>query len=221
VSEPAARDVGAGRGRVLLATRSAGKRRELEAMLRAHGWDVIDLERAGVALEALAEDALETAATFEENALAKARYFFARSGLPTIADDSGLSCDALGGAPGVHSKRWSLRPDLHGTALDAENNARLLRELAAAARAGVTTRAARYVCAAAYVDAARALVARGETTGRILERAEGTEGFGYDPLFFSDDLGVAFGLVSAAAKATVSHRARAVALLLEKVQQGS
>lgn len=219
------------RGRLLLATRSAGKRRELEPMLRAHGWDVVDLEGAGVSEDAAVEELLETAATFEENALAKARHFHRLSGWPTVADDSGLSCDALGGAPGVRSKRWSERPDLEGVALDAENNALLLRALAtaaegrtgdgAASRPVPATRAARYVCAAAFVDGAREVVARGVTTGRILERVEGTGGFGYDPLFFSDDLGTSFGLVTREEKARVSHRARAVEALLRKVDAGS
>lgn len=214
------------RGRLLLATRSAGKRRELEPMLRAHGWDVLDLDGAGLPERPAEEDALEVAETFEENALAKARYFHARCGLPTMADDSGLSCEALHGAPGVRSKRWSARPERDGAALDAANNALLLAELAeaeraAASRGGVATRAARYVCAAAFVNGAREVVARGETTGRILEREAGTGGFGYDPLFFSDDLGAPFGMVTQEEKARVSHRARAVAALLRKVDEGS
>lgn len=214
------------RGRLLLATRSAGKRRELEPMLRAHGWDVVDLDGAGLPERPEEEDALEVAETFEENALAKARYFHALSGLPTVADDSGLSCDDLGGAPGVRSKRWAGHAERDGATLDAVNNAMLLAalaeaELSAAARGVVVTRAARYVCAAVFVDGTRELVARGETTGRILERAEGTGGFGYDPLFFSDDLGAPFGMVSREEKARVSHRARAVDALLRKVDEGS
>ena len=207
---------------MLLATRSEGKRRELEPMLQARGFEVVDLDGAGVSIDAAAEDALEQEPTFEGNALAKARYFHLRSGLPTIADDSGLSCDGLDGAPGVQSKRWGGRPELSGAALDAENNSRLLRELSEAGADGrEVTRAARYVCAAAYVDGMRAVVARGETTGRILERAEGSGGFGYDPLFFSDDLGRAFGLVSREEKGRVSHRARALEALLEKLGAGS
>lgn len=214
------------RGRLLLATRSAGKRRELEPMLTAHGWDVVDLDGAGLPENPAEEDALEVAETFEENALAKARYFHARSGLPTMADDSGLSCDALGGAPGVFSKRWSARPGLDGVALDAANNALLLSALAGAAlsaevRRDAATRAARYVCAAAFVDGAREVVARGETKGWILEREVGTGGFGYDPLFYSDELGATFGMVSREEKSRVSHRARAVEVLLRKVDEGS
>ena len=209
------------RGRLLLATRSAGKQRELGPLLRARGWDVVDLDGAGIEERPDEEGALESAATFEENALAKARYFHARSGLPVLADDSGLSCDALGGAPGVHSKRWSVRPELEGEALDAANNAQLLRALEEAAQGGATSRRAHYVCAAAYVDGARVLVARGETAGRILATADGTGGFGYDPLFWSEELGAAFGRVTREEKARVSHRARAVTTLLEKLSAGS
>mgnify|MGYP001558785542 CR=1 FL=1 len=204
------------RGRVLLATRSAGKLRELAPMLAAHGWDAVDLDTAGIDERPDEEDALEVAATFAENALAKARYFHARSGLPTLSDDSGLAVEALGGEPGVRSKRWSERPDLSGLALDAANNARLL-----AALDGAGSRAARYVCAAAWVDGSGEAVALGETAGRILEVAEGAGGFGYDPLFFSDELGASFGVVSCAEKARVSHRARAVQALLRIVGAGS
>lgn len=210
---------------MLLATRSAGKRREIEPMLRARGFTVLDLDEAGMEERPGEEERLESAMTFEENALAKARYFFARSGMTTLADDSGLSCDALDGAPGVHSKRWSELPHLSGAALDAANNALLLERLAVAARAGRRSRAARYVCAAAWVDGAREVVARGETLGRILAGPEGDGGFGYDPLFFSEDLQCAFGMVSREAKGAVSHRARAVSALMtivaENVRAGS
>lgn len=202
--------------RVLVATRSGGKLRELAPLLVAHGWEPVDLGMAGIPEGPAEEDSLEVAATFSENALAKARHFFARSGMPTLSDDSGLVVDALGGAPGVRSKRWSERPELSGAALDAANNARLLSALD-----GAASRAARYVCAAAWVDAERELVTHGETAGRILEAAEGAEGFGYDPLFFSEELGASFGLVSREEKARVSHRARAVRALLKIVGAGS
>lgn len=177
---------------------------------------MVDLDQAGIA-ECAEEDGLEVWPTFEENALAKARYFCARSGLATIADDSGLSCDALDGAPGVRSKRWSGRTELSGQALDDENNAHVQRALEAAARAGRGERTARYVCAAAYVDGVRELVALGETRGRILEAADGSGGFGYDPYFLSDDLGISFGQATREAKGGVSHRARAVESLLVAV----
>ncbi len=196
-------------GPLLLATRSAGKLSELRPLFAAHGIDVIDLAQAGVA-ETSEEDALEAFDTFEANALAKARYFHARTGRPTVADDSGLSVVALFGAPGVLSKRWSGRTDLTGQALDDENNRRLLERLR-----GVRDRRASYVCAAAYVDASRSVVRRGEVHGHILDVARGQGGFGYDPYFMSDELQRTFGEVSGEEKADVSHRARAVDELLE------
>ena len=128
--------------KVLLATRSAGKLRELHPLLAAAGYEAIDLRAAGIT-ESAEEDALEQFVTFEENALAKAHYFLARTGLPTIADDSGLCVRALGERPGVHSKRFSGRSDLSGLALDEANSAAVL-----AAVAGLEDRAAKYVCVA-------------------------------------------------------------------------
>lgn len=195
---------------LLLATRSAGKLAELRPLLAAAGWTVRDLDEAG--LPALAEEeALEAFETFEENARAKARYFHARSGGgAVVAEDSGLEVAALGGAPGVHSKRWSARPDLNGVALDEANNALLLERLA-----GAADRRARYVCVAVYWDGVREVVARGETAGRIAEaRHGGAHGFGYDPYFVSEELGRAFSEVTRAEKTRVSHRGRAVAELV-------
>lgn len=196
---------------ILVATRSAGKMRELRALFGAAGRRILSLDDAGVRAAA-EEEELETAATFEENALAKARYFHTRSGLPTVADDSGIEVLSLGGAPGVRSKRWSARPDLDGQALDDANNALLLERLA-----GVVDRRARYVCAAAYCDGARAFAERGTVAGRITERARGANGFGYDPYFESDELGLTFGEATPAEKARVSHRARAFARLLQRL----
>lgn len=201
--------------RLLVATRSVGKLRELTPMLLAAGYTPIDLETAGIA-EAPVEDAIEAHESFEANALAKARHFHAISGLPTLADDSGLCVDALGGRPGVRSKRWSERPDLVGQALDDANNAVLQRALASALAEHPIggTRAAGYVCAAAYVDDDGELVRRGETRGQIVESPRGTGGFGYDPYFLSDELALTFAEVSREAKGEVSHRARAVRAIL-------
>jgi XTP/dITP diphosphohydrolase len=198
--------------RVLLATRSAGKVRELRALSAEHGIDVLGLEEAGVDPSA-EEDALESGETFEDNALAKARFFHRRTGLPTVADDSGLSVDALSGAPGIHSKRWSGRTDLFGQALDDANNALLLARLSRA-----TSRRARYVCAAAFCDHDREFVERGESTGVITTEPVGDGGFGYDPYFLSDDLGRSFAEVSLQEKAAVSHRGRAFRRLLERLR---
>jgi XTP/dITP diphosphohydrolase len=200
--------------RVLLATRSGGKLRELRPLFAGHGMAVMDLTEAGIA-ESAVEDDLEQYETFEENALAKGRYFSALSGMAVVADDSGLEVRALGGRPGVRSKRWSGRSDLSGEALDAENNALLLRSLGSDA-----DRAARYVCAAAYVDGARELVRRGEVAGRITTAPRGTAGFGYDPYFESDELGRTFGEVTGDVKATVSHRARAFGALIAALVRG-
>jgi XTP/dITP diphosphohydrolase len=159
-----------------------------------------------------AEEGLESFETFEENALAKARFFFQRSGLPTMADDSGLVVRALGGRPGVHSKRWSGRNDLVGQALDDENNRLLLTSLAS-----TRDREASYVCAAAYVDSRREVVTRGQVFGEITHEARGSNGFGYDPYFLSTELGVTFGEASVSEKEEISHRGRAFRLLFERL----
>jgi XTP/dITP diphosphohydrolase len=194
---------------VLLATRSAGKLRELKPLFAAHGIDVVDLAEAGVP-ESPNEDALEVFDTFEENALAKARYFYEKTRMPVAADDSGIVVAALGGRPGVLSKRWSGRTDLSGQALDDENNRLLLASLQNQSDA-----CAHYVCAAAYVDDAREIVRRGEVHGRIIDSPRGRGGFGYDPYFFSDELGRTFGEASGEEKERVSHRGRAFRALLD------
>jgi XTP/dITP diphosphohydrolase len=197
--------------RLLLATRSPGKVREIRALVAAIGFEVIDLRQAKIP-ESEAEDTLERFSTYEENALAKARHFHRLSGMPTIADDSGLEVFALENAPGVHSKRWSERRDLTGAALDEANNALLLRRLSDS-----RDRAARYVCVAAYCDDDVELIERGEVLGAITERARGTSGFGYDPYFESFELGRTFGQATLEEKSRVSHRARAFGKLLERL----
>lgn len=196
---------------MLIATRSGGKLRELRALFAEHGRAVIDLCEAGV-VERPEEDALEIYDTFEDNALAKARYFFRLAEMPVVADDSGLVVAALNGAPGVLSKRWSGRTDLSGQALDDENN-RLLQERLR----GIEDRQAHYVCAAAYVDGRREIVRRGEVHGRIVEIPSGSGGFGYDPYFYADELGRTFGDASVTEKQSISHRARAFRSLLESL----
>lgn len=192
----------------LLATRSLGKLYELRPMFEAAGVEVTDLDDVGIA-ESSEEDDLEHFETFEENALAKARYFRAKSGRPTIADDSGLEVSALGGAPGVRTKRWSGRSDLEGRALDVANNEYLLAKLADA-----EDRSARYVCVAALVDASGEHLFRGETEGEILREPRGDGGFGYDPLFLSADLGMTFAEAERHEKERRSHRGRAFAQLI-------
>ena len=126
--------------RFLLATRSAGKLRELREIFSEFGLEIVDLSTLGIP-ESTRENDLEKFETFEENALAKARYFFELSlGIPTFGDDSGMCVDALGGEPGVYSKRWSGREDLEREALDAANNAKLttrMRDARAAQEIGL------------------------------------------------------------------------------------
>lgn len=201
----------AARALLVVATRSAGKMRELVPLLAAAGVAAESLAGAGLA-EDPREDDLEVFDSFEENALAKARWFAARAGgRPVLAEDSGLEVTALGGRPGVRSKRWSAtrgdRPGatLVGAALDDANNAALV-----AALVGIADRSARYVCAAVIVDGGRVWTARGETTGTIVAAPSGVHGFGYDSHFWSDDLRCTFGDAPPGAKARVSHRARAM-----------
>jgi XTP/dITP diphosphohydrolase len=195
---------------LVLGTRSRGKLRELGPLVEAAGFGWCTLEAIGLLEEAAVEDGLETGDTFATNALAKARHFHARSGgRPVLAEDSGLCVEALGGAPGVYSKRWGAGPGLTGAALDAANTARLLEVMR-----GRAERTAAYECAAAIVWSGGVVTASGRTAGRLLEAPLGSEGFGYDPLFWSDDLQAGFATVSAVAKAAVSHRGRAVRAVL-------
>lgn len=200
----------------MLATRNAGKLRELRPLFAGAGIQVIDLREAGIS-ETADEDAVEAFETFEENALAKARWFAARArGRGVIADDSGLEVAALAGAPGVRSRRWSGRADLTGTELDAANNALLLQRMQ-----GVRDRRARFVCAAAWCDGSRELVVRGEVEGEIVNAGEGagTQGFGYDPLFRATELGMTLAEATVTEKQSVSHRGRAFTELLKELRQ--
>lgn len=217
-----------GEATIVLATRSPDKLRELRPIFRVAGIDVMDLDTARMPEDPAAEASLERFDTFEENALAKARHFFERSGgvRPVVADDSGLEVFALGGQPGVRSKRWSGRRGLSGAALDAANNAKLLAELQriASERPGTFSeedRRGRYVCAAAYVDASRERVFRGECAGRILRSPRGTGGFGYDPLFELEGQGVTFAELDREAKERWSHRGKAFAQLVTALREWS
>jgi len=192
---------------LVVATRSPGKLAEIKAILAVvPGLRVMDLTEAGVAYHP-AEEALEPHDSFEENALSKARFFHGLSGLPTVADDSGLEVDALGGEPGVRSKRFAPDADAPGVDVDEANNRHLLRRLEGVPPSG---RGARFVCVAALVRAGRSPeVFRGEAHGTILERPRGGGGFGYDPLFFDLDLARTFAEIPREEKNDRSHRGRA------------
>src|SRR3982751_3527034 len=200
---------------LLIATRNQGKLREIKPIFAAAGLTLVSLDELGID-ESDEEKDLEPFATFEENALSKARYFYEVSGgIPTVADDSGLEVDALGGLPGVQSKRWSGRIGLHGAALDAANNEALVNALS-----DVAVATARYVCVAAFVSVGDEITARGESAGTIVPDPRGAEGFGYDPYFLSDDLGRTFGESTPGEKQQVSHRGRAFRALLARIKSG-
>ena len=206
--------------RFLLATRSAGKLRELHEIFSGFGLDVVDIASLGLP-ESPAEDGLEAFETFEENALAKARYFFELSGgLPTFGDDSGMCVDALGGEPGVYSKRWSGRKDLSGRALDDANNAKLVSRMQDARREDPVhfTDAARYVSVAAFKDSKGEMLCRGEVEGRVLLTPRGSGGFGYDAYFEAPALGGTFAESSIQNTAASSHRARSFRALLSALR---
>jgi len=199
--------------KLLVATRSAGKRGEIRELFAGLPIHVVFPDELG--LERLPEEEeLEQSSSYAGNAVAKARHFAQIAGLATVADDSGIEVDALGGAPGVYSARFAAaRASGHGS-VDAANNALLLERLADIPD---VQRTARYRCVVAYLETPTAAAEIVEATceGRILSSPHGDGGFGYDPLFFSDDLQRGFGEVPAAAKHRVSHRGRAFRALIE------
>ena len=185
--------------RFVLATANRGKLAEFEALFAA----------TPVAIEALAgggyEPPAETGLTFVENALIKARHAAALAGLPAIADDSGLSVAALGGAPGVRSARFA-----GPGASDRDNIARLLDELE---RADAIDRSAAFHCvivALAHPEDPAPLIAHGRWPGSITTAARGSRGFGYDPVFLDPGLGLTAAELEPASKNAISHRGRAV-----------
>ena len=200
--------MGDGARRLLVATRSRHKLRELRELLDLPA-DVELVSPDDVGLDGEPE---ETGDTFETNAQIKARYYARLSGLPTLADDSGLEVEALGGGPGVRTRRYA-----GPTASDEENNEKLLRELAGLP---APRRGARYVCVLALAlpdetgprGGLGTVIRRGTCRGRIATTAKGAGGFGYDPIFepWSEPPGgETLGLWSAAAKNAISHRSRA------------
>lgn len=193
---------------IVVATRSAHKLSEIRAIMREeNGPEVIDLDEAGVAYDPREEE-IEVYSTFRENALAKARYFCERTGRVTLADDSGLCVEALDGAPGVYSKRFSGRNDLSGAALDTANNQHLLHRLR---DVPAEQRQAHYRCVLALVTPqGEEQIFEGRCNGMILPEPRGQGGFGYDPLFLSHDLNASFGEVDAEEKNRISHRSRAL-----------
>lgn len=189
----------------LVATRNQNKLREIQQIL-GPGGSLRSLDDLGIPPSA-EEDELEDGDSFQHNARAKALHFARISGMPAIADDSGLVVHALDGAPGVHSKRFSGRHDLSGKALDMANNETLLERLRDVPD---ELRTAHFVCAVciAWPDG-RVAHTMGTCTGTITHEPRGDHGFGYDPLFQMVDLGVTFAQLAPEQKHERSHRARA------------
>jgi XTP/dITP diphosphohydrolase len=195
---------------VVLASRNAKKLRELESLIAPLGYTV------RLVSEFTDEEVAETAPTFIENALLKARHAARVSGFAAIADDSGLEVEALNGAPGVYSARYAGEPSD-----DAANNAKLLGALAGVPAA---QRRARFVSALVWLRHAEDPVPRlavGTWEGRILEAPRGRHGFGYDPLFWVESHQCASAELEAAEKNRISHRARALQQLLAQLQDGA
>ena len=192
--------------KVVLASSNPGKLSELRALLKPAGLQIVPQDALGV------EPPEETGVTFVENALIKARAACAATGLPALADDSGVVVDALGGAPGVRSARYA-----GDGASDADNLAMLLEALA-----GVDPpeRGAAFVCAIVYLRHVQdpcPIVCEGVWKGRILDAPRGDGGFGYDPVFFVEALNRTAAELSRAEKNAVSHRGQALAQLLDQL----
>ncbi|QEL63727.1 XTP/dITP diphosphohydrolase [Oryzomicrobium terrae] len=196
--------------RLVLASNNAKKMKEMSALLTPLGIELVAQGALGV------PEAEEPFDTFVENALAKARHAARLTGLPAIADDSGLCVAALGGAPGVQSARYAqLRAG--GEKSDARNNAQLLADLA-----GQSDRRGHYVSVLVLVrhDAdPQPLIAEGEWHGELLDAPRGEGGFGYDPYFFIPELGKSVAELDAETKNRLSHRGQAMALLLDKLKR--
>lgn len=190
----------------VLASGNAGKLREFKALLAPLGWDVIPQSDLGVS------EADEPHPTFVENALAKARHAAVSTGLPALADDSGICVAALAGAPGVYSARFAGAPKS-----DARNNALLVEKLA-----GEEDRSAHYVCVLAFVRHAedpQPILAEGEWHGEIIDTPRGEGGFGYDAHFLLPQMDQTAAELEPALKNTLSHRGAACRLLIERLRQ--
>lgn len=198
--------------KIVLASNNAKKLLELQALFEPLGVELVTQGSLGI------PEAEEPFGTFAENALAKARHAAEASGLPALADDSGLAVEALGGAPGVLSARYAT---LFGQPKsDADNNRVLLEQLAAFP--APEQRGARFVCALVAVRSAadpEPLIAMGRWQGQILTVAQGEAGFGYDPLMFIPALGRSVAELSAAEKNVQSHRALAAVHLAAQLRE--
>jgi len=191
---------------LVLASNNPGKLREFQQMLAPLGIEVLTQSQLGIA------EAEEPHCTFVENALAKARHVSAACGLPALADDSGICVDALGGAPGVQSARYAG----DNPKSDQRNNEKLLHEMQ-----GVSDRRAHYYCVLVLVRGAadpQPLIAEGEWQGEIFHTERGAGGFGYDPLFWLPDFGKTAAELTHEEKHAISHRGKALQVLLQRLR---
>ncbi|PKH22697.1 non-canonical purine NTP pyrophosphatase [Enterobacterales bacterium CwR94] len=193
--------------KVVLATGNPGKVRELADLLANFGLDVVAQTELGV------DSAEETGLTFIENAILKARHAAEQTGLPALADDSGLAVDALGGAPGIYSARYAGE--------DASDQQNLDKLLATLETVPDGQRQAQFHCVLVYVRHAAdpvPLVFHGQWEGEITRAAAGVGGFGYDPIFYVPALGKTAAELTKAEKQVVSHRGKALTLLLDALR---
>lgn len=192
--------------RIILATHNKGKIREFREAFAELGWEAVPISEI-----ADLPDPEETGATFEENALQKARAYAAAVGEPVLSDDSGIIADALGDRPGIYSARYA---GTHGD--DEANNRKLIQDLAPYTG---DERKGRYVCVVALVwPDGRAVTAEGTCEGIIRDFYAGTGGFGYDPLFFLPQFGKTMAEISLEEKNSISHRGRALRALIAKLK---
>ena len=190
--------------KLVIASNNPGKLREFQRMLAPLGIEVLTQAQLGIS------EAEEPHCTFVENALAKARHVSRESGLPALADDSGICVEALGGAPGVISARYAG----NNPKSDVRNNEKLLREMQ-----GVADRRAHYYCVLVLVrhaDDPQPLIAEGEWHGEIFHEERGDGGFGYDPMFWLPQFGKTAAELTHDEKAQISHRAKALQVLLQR-----
>ena len=191
--------------KLVLASNNAGKVREFQALLAPLNFQVLPQGELGI------PSAEEPHHTFVENALAKARHASAASGLPALADDSGICAHALNGQPGVLSARYAGEP-----ANDAANNKKLVQELK-----NQVNRGAHYVCALVFVNSANdpePVIVQARWYGMIVDEPKGTHGFGYDPYFFLPELGLTVAELDPAKKNSISHRGQALRQLIEQLK---
>ena len=194
--------------KIVLASGNAGKVRELNHMMAGFEVEIVPQTQFKIA------EAIEDGLSFVENAIIKARHAAKLTGLPAIADDSGIEVDALNHAPGLYSARYSGEG-----ANDQKNNDKMLRELTGVPEA---KRTARYQCVLVFMrdgNDPMPMIAQGSLEGRILESPRGTAGFGYDPIFWLPDHGCAAAEITLDEKNKISHRAKAMQVLLQQLKQ--